>query len=296
MRSIGAELQAHLATGATSLCRCWKVTRKDGTVFGFTDHDRVLAFDGVTFKAGTGLDGAALQQSTGLNVDNTQAVGALSDLALREADILAGLYDGAEVLAWLANWTDVAQRVLQFRGSLGEVRRAGGAFEAELRGLTEVLNQPQGRAYHRNCSAVLGDDRCNFDLNTAGYTSEVSVEVVEEARVFRFANLTGFDERWFEAGSCRVLDGEAVGAIEVIKSDVFTDGIRVIELWQSLRREIAVGDLVRFEAGCDKRVATCGLKFQNFINFRGFPHIPGEDWAVSFPTKAGVNDGESRYT
>ena len=75
-----------------------------------------------------------MQQSTGLSVDNTEALGALSDAAIREADIEAGRYDGAEVRAWLVNWADVSARQLQFRGSIGELRRAGGAFEAELRG------------------------------------------------------------------------------------------------------------------------------------------------------------------
>ena len=56
----------HAASGLTTLCRCWAITRADGVEYGFTDHDLPLAFEGVAFKAETGLTAAALTQSTGL--------------------------------------------------------------------------------------------------------------------------------------------------------------------------------------------------------------------------------------
>src|SRR4051812_31581755 len=55
MRAIPTALQAKLDSGVTTLARCWKVTRRDGVVLGFTDHDRDLVLDGVTFRAGTGF-------------------------------------------------------------------------------------------------------------------------------------------------------------------------------------------------------------------------------------------------
>ena len=97
----------HLGTGITTTCRAWALTRRDGVVMGFTDHDRVLRFDGVAFRPDTGLTALALQQSTGLSVDNTEALGALCDAAIREEDIEAGRYDGADLRAWLVNWQDV---------------------------------------------------------------------------------------------------------------------------------------------------------------------------------------------
>jgi len=293
MQNLNENLVAHLATGATTLCRCWRVVRRDGVVLGFTDHDLDLTFENVAFRAGSGLDAAAVQQTTGLSVDNSQAVGALSDFGLSETDILAGKYDRADVTAWLVNWNDVSQRVMQFRGSLGEIRRSGAVFEAELRGLTETLNRVQGRAYHRKCSAVLGDSSCGFDLNTLGYSTEIPVENGDRMGTFDFADLRDFDTGWFEAGTLRVLSGAAAGAVRSIKRDLFRDGVREGSLWQSLPFATAVGDMIRLEAGCNKRAPTCQLKFHNFLNFRGFPHIPGEDWALSYPVSSSVNDGGS---
>ena len=58
MKSLPPSLQSHLDTGATTLAWCWRVTRGDGAVLGFTDHDRDLTFDGTTFEAAAGLTAA----------------------------------------------------------------------------------------------------------------------------------------------------------------------------------------------------------------------------------------------
>ena len=285
------DLLAHLAGGVATLCRAWGVWRRDGVVLGFTDHDRDLNFEGIVFRAGTGMTARALMQTTGFAVDNSEAVGALSSSAVTEADLLAGRYDAAEVRCWLVNWSDVGQRLLQFRGTLGEIVRSGGAFRAELRGLTEVLNQPQGRVYQRDCAAILGDAQCRFDLNRAGFSVELAVGTQSEGRVFAFGGLTGFDAGWFEKGRVRLLDGDARGVMGLIKADRIEDGQRVIELWDRIGPPVAAGDRIRLEAGCDRQAATCQSKFNNFHNFRGFPHIPGEDWLLSYPTESGANDG-----
>ncbi|MBS0572455.1 MAG: DUF2163 domain-containing protein [Proteobacteria bacterium] len=288
------DLIAHLAGGTTTLARAFEVRRTDGVVLGFTDHDRNLTFGGVTFRADSGMTAKALQQTTGLAVDNTEAFGALRSDAISEADILAGRYDGAEVLAWLVNWTDVEMRTLQFRGHIGEIRRQGGSFSAELRGLAELLNQPQGLIYHGRCSAVLGGRRCRFDLSRPGYAAERTIETVEGARVFGFRSLAGFTDRFFEKGRFRVLTGAAAGLVGAVKNDRLAGGAeRAIELWQALGAAPAPGDMVRIEAGCDKAEDTCRLKFRNLVNFRGFPDIPGEDWLMAFPQRAGINDGGS---
>ena len=289
-------LKAHLATGVTRICRAWAVTRRDGMVLGFTDHDVKLSFGGVEFQPETGMTAAAVAQSTGLSVDNTEALGALSSEAVTEEDILAGRYDGALVEAWTVNWSDVSQRAMVFRGTLGEMSRGEGAFTAELRGLTEVLSRETGLVFHPRCSAILGDSRCRFDTEAAGYSAEIVLDGVEGARVFRFEELTGFADRWFEKGRFTVIDGAAAGLVGVVKNDrLASDGSRRVELWQAIGAAISAGDRVRIVAGCDRRGETCRLKFSNYDNFRGFPHIPGEDWLNSYPVQSGGNDGGSLF-
>ena len=181
-----AELHAHLAGGLGTVARCWAVTRADGISLGFTDHDRDLAFEGQSFRADTGLSAKTLQQATGLSVDNSEAMGALRDDALSEADIEAGRFDGAEVVCWLVNWQDVSQRRMLFRGSIGEIRRAGGAFHAELRGLTEALNRPLGRSFQKPCSAVLGDAACMaVEVGDLGPDWDATRLVIDRLDIYR---------------------------------------------------------------------------------------------------------------
>jgi uncharacterized phage protein (TIGR02218 family) len=282
-------LHTHLATGITTVARAWEVNRSDGVRFGFTDHDRPLAFGDLVFRAETGLTALALQQGTGLSVDNSEAMGALSDAAITEADIAAGRFDGAEVVAWLVDWTDVSARKVLFRGHIGEIRRGAGAFHAELRGLSELLNRPLGRVYQAPCSAVLGDRACGFDTRFTGR----AVSVTDGRRV-DLGPIGGFDAGWFGRGRLDVLDGPAEGLFGAIKRDREIDGARVIELWEPIRAELRAGARVRVTAGCDKRFETCGLKFDNALNFQGFPDIPGEDWLTVHPTRAKAQGGGSR--
>ncbi|MFW8593257.1 DUF2163 domain-containing protein [Cribrihabitans neustonicus] len=286
--------RAHAATGLTTLCRAWAMTRSDGVVFGFTDHDCALTFEGISFEPGSGLTARALQQATGLSVDNTEALGVLSAAAVREEDIEAGRFDNADVRCWLVNWQDVSLRWLQFRGTIGEIRRAGGAFEAELRGLTEALNRPLGRIYQKPCTAVLGDTACRFDLNTPGYAVELAAEAVEGAEQFRWDALAGFEPGWFAGGRLSVLSGAARGLWGMIKADRSDASGRSLTLWQPVRAPVVPGDILRLEAGCDKRMETCRLKFSNLLNYQGFPDIPGEDWMVAVPRQSGLNSGGSR--
>ncbi len=60
MKTIPNALQAHLDDGTTTLAWCWRIARSDGAVFGFTDHDRPLAFEGTSFEPESGL--SAIEQ------------------------------------------------------------------------------------------------------------------------------------------------------------------------------------------------------------------------------------------
>lgn len=266
----------------TTLCRAWAIQRPDGLVLGFTDHDARLHFGGIAFRPDHGMSARALVQGSGLSVDNSEAEGALSDDAITERDLLAGRWDGATLRMWEVDWSDTRQRKLVFAGSLGEVSRKQGAFRAELRGLSEPLSTAQGRVYHPRCSARLGDRSCGLDLAGAGLWAEPVVEGLEEGRVFRFSAFGNFDSGWFERGALMMLDGDAGGLRGVVKNDTaLPGGAREIELWQSLGIVPSVGDRLRLTAGCDKRAETCRTKFGNFPNFRGFPHLPPEDWLMT---------------
>ncbi|WP_412562798.1 DUF2163 domain-containing protein [Thalassobius sp. MITS945101] len=292
---ISDAMLAHLRTGVTTLCRCWEIHRSDGPRQGFTDHDKLINFNSLSFGADTGLSASTLQQATGLSVDNAEAMGGLSAAAISEADIAAGRYDGAKVTCWLVNWAAPEQRAVLFRGTLGQLERSGGAFKAELRGLTDQLNEPMGRSYQAPCGAVLGDADCGVNLNGAGYRTEQPVAEVISASELNFAAFGGFEAGWFSRGRLEVLTGAAVGLRAPVKLDEQIDSGRRITLWEPLRAELLPGDQIALFAGCDKRFATCRLKFNNALNFQGFPDIPSDDWMTAHPASTQrVNGGRRR--
>ncbi|MEM9318324.1 MAG: DUF2163 domain-containing protein [Pseudomonadota bacterium] len=288
------DLSVHLSGGTSEVARCWKLTRSDGEVYGFTDHDVDIFFDDVAFKANSGLTAAALSHTTGLSVDNSEALGALSDVSLSEEDIAAGRFDGAMIEAWHVCWSEPSVRSLVFRGSQGEISWTGHAFSAELRGLAEALNQPTGRVYHRSCPCPFGGSTCGLDLTQPAYRAETVVALVEDARLFRFKGLESYQPRWFEKGTLTVLTGPGEGLMGVIKNDRNEGDLRLVELWSPLGLDIAEGAGIALTAGCDRTMQSCRLKFDNLVNFRGFPDIPGDDWLVSHPARAWVLNGGSR--
>lgn len=266
---------------AVHMARAWAVTRKDGVTLGFTDHDQDLNFDQVRFRPDSGLSARAVAQGLGLSIDNTEAAGLLSDDAITETDLLAGRWDGAEICLWEVDWTAPESRRLIFRGSMGEVARNGAAFRAELRGLSEPLGRVQGRVYHPLCSAQLGDGHCGFDISRAGYQAE-GILLSQDGGILRLAGIPAYDARWFERGVIEVLTGPAAGLTGQIKNDdIPALDRREIEIWTAFGIQPEAGDRMRLLAGCDKRAETCRLKFLNFLNFRGFPHLPSEDWLMA---------------
>lgn len=293
MRWVSPELKARLESGTTTLCRCWKIARLDGVTLGFTDHDLDLVFDNTRFRAGTGLDSSALQSGTGLSVDNAQAVGALSDAAVTEEDIRAGYLDRAAVWQWLVDWTNPELRILMFRGEVGEIRRKDHAFEVELRGLEEALSVPVGRSILRTCDRALGDAKCGVDLTRPDFRHEAVVMSRAAASITIAAGLR--PDGWFRGGYLRWLSGPNSKLTVPIKSDRVVGTTRQVEFWTEPAFPASAGDRVLLVAGCDKTAATCRAKFSNFINFRGFPHLPGEDWVTAYPKAGDDHDGQSLF-
>jgi uncharacterized phage protein (TIGR02218 family) len=291
MKTISPELQSHLDTGATTLCHCWKLARADGSVLGFTDHDRDLAFDGVTFEAAAGFTASALESTSGLAVDNLDILGALVSERLSESDLSAGLFDDAQIEIWRVNWAAADQRVLLRKGNLGEVSRGTTGFTAELRGLAHRLNQPTGRLYQYACDADLGDRACGLDLDDAALKGAGVVTEAAENRIVTASGLDDFAEGWFERGRLRFTSGANAGAALEVKLHAKTPAGALLELWQAMPRDIAPGDAFEVTAGCDKQLGTCRAKFGNAFNFRGFPHMPGNDFIVSTPQAGGSNGG-----
>jgi uncharacterized phage protein (TIGR02218 family) len=289
MRDLPPALLRSIASGATTLARCWTLRRRDGSVLGFTDHDRDLDVAGIVHAAGTGLEGSDMHAELGFAVGGGEVAGALAAPGLAETDLAAGLWDGASVEVWLVDWQDPAARVLLDAGHLGEVRRAGAAFTAELRGLGHLLDQPRGRLYQATCDADLGDARCGVDLADPRWRASGWVSRTDAIAFLTASGLDDRDDGLFTGGGIVFTDGANAGQAGQVQLHR-CDGSGVsVTLWEPAAAAIAPGDAFTVTAGCDKRAETCAKRFANLTRFRGFPHMPGSDFVL-----ASVRSGDGR--
>ena len=291
MKNLSPALQAHLDDGTTTLSWCWRISRSDGVALGFTDHDRALAFDGTTFEPESGFAASEIRAGSDLAVDAQDATGVLTSDRITETDILDGRWDNAAVELWRVNWADTSQRVLLRRGAVGQIRRGRMAFVAEVRSLAHVLGQTVGRTFQAGCDASLGDARCGIDLENAVYKGTGVVTDLLRDRAFMASGLSGFDAGWFTSGTLTWTSGANAGRITEVLAHGLDGSIATLTLLEAPVRAVAEGDGFIARAGCDKRIATCSVKFANTANFRGFPNIPGQDAVLRYASQDGGHEG-----
>ena len=270
MKPISTDLATHIAGEVTTLATCWKVTRRDASIAGFTDHDVDVIVDGVTYRAASGFTPTAIESTADLSVDNLDVEGMLSSDAIGEEDILASKYDFAQVDIFQVNYNDLTQGTIPLRtGWLGEVTLQDGRFVAEIRGLAQKLSRTLGELYSPSCRAQLGDARCKINLASHTYTGTVT-----SSGSLAFGD-TDRDEDagTFTNGIVHFTSGANNGLSMEVKE--YVPGVVTLAL--PMPYAIEIGDEYSIVRGCDKTLGTCRDTFGNVNNFRGEPHVPGID-------------------
>lgn len=275
MKQLSPALLAHLRSEVTTLRTCWKLTLTNGSVFGFTDHCDDLVIAGLRYLAASGHAPSSIVSNSALAVDNLEVAGLLDNELISEGDLHDGVWDFAQVEIFRVNYADLTQGVIRLHvGRLGEVRTSGHGFTAELRGLTQQLQQTIGELYSPTCRADFGDARCKIDLAAWTVTGSVT-KLIDAATNRRFSD-TGRSEPdgHFDGGKLRFTSGDNAGLAMEVQAHVAGQ----FKLQLALPYPLAVGDAYTVIAGCRKRFAEdCWQRFNNAINFRGEPHVPGND-------------------
>lgn len=173
MKTITARDQAHLGSGYLTTATLWKITRRDGEIFGFTDHDQDIEFGGLTYDASTSYNRTATADQAGFAVSNMVIESILDSTLIVESDILAGLWDYAQVEMRTVNWQDRKTRHIT-----GISKASPGVVTAPLHGfstgdqvtLSEVggMTQVNGNTY---TIIVTTADTFTIGVNTTGYST-----------------------------------------------------------------------------------------------------------------------------
>ncbi|WP_342270600.1 DUF2163 domain-containing protein [Rickettsia endosymbiont of Orchestes rusci] len=273
MRNLSPQLKNHLNNEVTTLATCWKLTRKDNKVFTFTDHDQALFIDDIKYDSIAGFTPTNVESNSNMAVDNLDLAGQFHDNKITEIDLLAGKYDFAEVEIFLVNYLlPESGKIIQKRGVLGEVTLNKNLFHAEVRGLTQFLSQTMCETYLPHCRTNLGDQRCKFNLDQENFTVQAVVTEVIDQQTFIASSLTQANN-WFTYGYISWQTGKNIGLQMEVKNFINTR----ITLVLPMPFVINIGDEFTIVAGCDKSSKTCIEKFNNIINFRGEPDLPGMD-------------------
>jgi uncharacterized phage protein (TIGR02218 family) len=269
MRNISSSLQQHITKEVTTLANCWKLKLKNGKALGFTNHVSDIEYEGIKYFAASGFDSSSIASSSDLAVDNLEIEGILDNYLITEADILAGIYDFAEIEMFMVNYNDLTQgKIYLKRGWFGEITLKNGKFLAEIRGLAQKFNQVIGNLYSPTCRANFCDKKCK--LQEINYTDYGSVTEVMNEKSFKDKSRQE-PSGYYTQGKIIFLDGRNKGIEMEIKEHINS----IITTVLPLSFKIKIGDKYKIIAGCDKTFETCRIKFNNVLNFRGEPHIPG---------------------
>ena len=263
----------------TSIAMCCKLSLTNGVILGFTSNTEALLIDKLLYKPKTLLSISSIETTNNLAVDNLDITGVLDSLDIKEADILAGRYDFAEVEIFSVNVLDITQKTIHRRGWLGEVTIRGEQFVAEIRGLTQKLQCNIGELYSPSCRAIFGDKRCKAS------PANIFVEIVDNVDIARQIFTAKPDGGkvppvdYFASGKVTWLSGNNEGLVQEIKK--FRNRQFILTL--PMPNAIEKGDSFLAVPGCDKSFKTCCNTFNNAINFRGEPHVPGLDKIFATP-------------
>jgi uncharacterized phage protein (TIGR02218 family) len=267
-------LDAALEPAVTALAVCWRLSRADGVVLGFTSHDRDLLVDGVVFRATPGMTPSAVAQTDSLEGDSMALEGVLDAAAITAADLAAGRWSGAVVEVLVCDWSDTSAGFLCLsRGRIGELARpcsgGRGAFQVELLSDVEVFDDVLPVRLSPICRNDLGDRECGVDLG--GIRREWAVDGGKGSRLILAPGLG--DAVRYAGGRLRFIRGPLSG----IDRNIVEATSGEFRLDSAVPEHGLPGAWVRLTPGCDKRISTCRDRYRNVVSFGGEPHVPGTD-------------------
>lgn len=272
--------------------QCWKITRLDGVVLGFTTHDEAINYANTEFSPCGSLDGSAMEIRASLGeIGDQELSGLITDSRVTAADLAGGVYQGAHVEVWLYPWSNSGGEIPVKLGDsiIGSVTQGETSYTAQALSLGELLSE---RALLETvtptCRYIFGDARCTVDLvplqHDGAATGIVlpSTRINASARVFNDSAVADADG-YYDGGRLVWLTGANAGQSSEIKSYAAQQFI----VWDPFLNPIQIGDTYRATPGCNLSKTDCKDRWSNYINFGGFPDIPGQDVVSQTPDSKG---------
>jgi len=250
----------------------WEIERVDETKFRFTDHSHTIDYGGYLFVPTGGFNASAIEYPVNFATAGFESMGLVTSDAITQEDLRAGKFHHAKVtrriVDWLYPWAGFIRKDVFW---ITNIRYNESVWYAEFSGLTNRLKRRRGSVYSSTCRHRLGDSNCGVTLSSYKTAGAAVTAITTQRKDFE-TDLTE-EDNYFSYGYIEWLTGENAGLSHEVSKSYLSNGRLVLHL--STEFDIAVGDTFDAYAGCNKQFSTCGTKFNNAVNFGGFPWIPG---------------------
>jgi len=282
MKTIPAVVQTGIDNG--TIATCVHLQTKDGTDYGFTDHDRSITFSGVTYVATPGLTQIKMNQRDNAEVSNQEMAGAWV-VDLDDNDLSSGKFDDAEFEVFIINWDEsvsgvVTDRVIKLKGNTGILQWSEDGFRVDVHSAMKQLSNSFGFTTTASCRHKLYGAADPTLIGNCGVTPvpvNNSVNTVTSSKMKFVAVTTDTAATGqYDGGTLTWTGGTNSGLTTSVKSSVNNANIQTFTFYLPTDFVIVPGDTFSVTPGCDKSFEICKTKFNNAVNFGGFPHIRNE--------------------
>lgn len=285
MRPLSTEARAALNAGKNAWFVRLELT--NGTRRGYTSYDNPIEIDTVLYKPG--ITPAQHRSDLILEPASNEFSGFFSDDDITEADVIAGVLDGATATVFVASWALPPQAITDDQcvvltvASLGKARWGNNQFNFEALSSETNFAKNLRKITQPTCRATLGDQRCTVAIAPYRFVGIVGTPTnqidftftVESQNAQAQPSTPGF------YGNGRIEWGS--GGNSGTRSKIRIHNGPGISLLQEPFRAIAPGDRFVCQVGCDKTLNGGCVKFANTLNFRGEPFVPGPDAQLRSP-------------
>lgn len=274
MKNITNELKTNIGNTTTNLVRCWKFILKNNDIIGFTNSNKDFVYNNVNYNHFSSCDIDNLKSNLDIENDNFEISNFISSDLIKYDDVLSGKYDNAKIEIFIIDLSNLNDgRVVLLNGRISDIQLKNNVFIASVSGLKDELNKTLCDVYSPICRASFCDTKCKLNKNNYTFSGIVS-NIVDKYSFYTNNNtILSKSENYFQNGVIEFTSGLNINQKTEIKQSL--NGLFILST--ELPYTININDEFNVVTGCDKKFKTCCSKFNNAINFRGEPHLPGID-------------------
>jgi uncharacterized phage protein (TIGR02218 family) len=274
MKNYDSTFLATLNSEVNCLVTCWQWELGNGDIFGFTDGDRPIIIDGVTYQPDGGFKPSDIDRGLGTE-PNSMAMQSYFSQTLPESILTSGQVREARVFAFRVDPYNLPETLeddpLTFdpliRGRIDKLSLTDQTYQATLSGLKDGLSKKTGYVVQNTCRNEFCDSVCGLDIED--YTDTLEIVSIDSQTLFNID--LSFSEHFYTGGRIIWQTGDNLG---LITACLYSKDSK-IKILDKMPYPLQVGDTATIAQACNKTLPDCDRR-GNRSHFNGEPKIPGD--------------------